>query len=102
MLETSKRRITLLSLIFLVKNKQHKKVFGTRKYVEKHNFTVRQREFKSDSYTAGKPDIFSSKRLTLPKEIAKQAGNHDASSISGRGSLCQALDQCRQAKQASE
>ena len=55
MLETSKRRITLLSLIFLVKNKQNKKVFSTRKYVEKHNFNVRQREFKSDNYIAGTP-----------------------------------------------
>ena len=57
MLETSKRRITLLSLIFLVKNKQNKKVFSTRKYVEKHNFNVRQREFKSDNYIAGTPEI---------------------------------------------
>ena len=57
MLETSKRRITLLSLIFLVKNKQNRKVFGTRKYVEKHNFNVRQREFKSDNYIAGTPQI---------------------------------------------
>ena len=57
MLETSKRRITLLSLIFLVKNKQNKKVFGTRKYVEKHNFNVRQREFKSDNYITGTPEI---------------------------------------------
>ena len=57
MLETSKRRITLLSLIFLVKNKQNKKVFGTRQYVEKHNFNVRQREFKSDNYIAGTPEI---------------------------------------------
>ena len=57
MLETTKRRITLLSLIFLVKNKQTKKVFGTRKYVEKHNFNVRQREFKSDNYIAGTPEI---------------------------------------------
>ena len=47
MLETSRRRITLLSLIFLVKNKQNKQVFRTRKYVEKHNFNVRQREFKT-------------------------------------------------------
>ena len=57
MLETTKRRITLLSLIFLVKNKQNKKVLGTRKYVEKHNFNVRQREFKSDNYIAGTPEI---------------------------------------------
>ena len=57
MLETSKRRMTLLSLIFLVKNKQNKKIFGTRKYVEKHNFNVRQREFKSDNYIAGTPEI---------------------------------------------
>ena len=57
MLETTKRRITLLSLIFLVKNKQNKKVFATRKYVEKHNFNVRQREFKSDKYIAGTPQI---------------------------------------------
>ena len=57
MLETLKRRITLLSLIFLVKNKQNRKVFGTRKYVEKHNFNVRQREFKSDNYIAGTPEI---------------------------------------------
>ena len=57
MLETSKRRITLLSLIFLVKNKQNRKVFGTRKYVERHNFNVRQREFKSDNYIAGTPEI---------------------------------------------
>ena len=57
MLETSRRRITLLSLIFLVKNKQNKIVFGTRKYVEKHNFNVRQREFKSDNYIAGTPEI---------------------------------------------
>ena len=57
MSETSKRRITLLSLIFLVKNKQNKKVFGTRKYVEKHNFNVRQREFQSDNYIAGTPEI---------------------------------------------
>ena len=42
---------------FLVKNKQNKKVFGTRKYVEKHNFNVRQREFKSDNYIAGTPEI---------------------------------------------
>ena len=58
MLETSK----LLSLIFLVKNKktknkQNKKIFGTRKYVEKRNFSVREREFKSDNYIAGTPDI---------------------------------------------
>ena len=59
MLETSKRWITLLTLIFLVKNKQNKKVFGARKYVEKHNFNVRQREFKSDNYIAGTPEITS-------------------------------------------
>ena len=58
MLETSK----LLSLIFLVKNKktknkQDKKIFGMRKYVEKRNFSVREREFKSDNYIAGTPDI---------------------------------------------
>ena len=101
MLETSRRRITLLSLIFLVKNKQNKKVFGTQKYVKEHNF-VRQREFKSDNYIAGTPDISCRKRLTLTKEVASQAGNSDVSSISGRVSLFQALDQCGQAKQASE